>query len=185
MTVYGGVGSDDMQQKKFKAETIVYAVLDDREESRTEKYEQEWNGFWQFYNVLQFLKSFAGVSENGMKEVIYNKVPLIVPVAAEVANAENVAAWPTEILVQLLDEQAKLFAEKCAELAIVAPDTIGYELEDNSGTVVGEAEMAWEGLKIAFLLEEQTESKDAFITAGWKVITADEEIQTDWFKEVE
>jgi DEAD/DEAH box helicase domain-containing protein len=185
MTVYGGVVADDMQQNKFKADAIVYSVLNDNEDSRTEKYEPEWNGFWQFYNVLQFLKSFAAVSANGIKNAVYNRVPLMVPAAAEATLADEDATWPTETLVQLMDDTAKAFAAKCAELAIAAPDTVGYELEDENGAVVGEAEMAWERYKVAFLLEEQAESKEAFIAAGWKVLAADDEIQTDWFKEVE
>lgn len=183
MTVYGGVLAEDMKKNKFKADAIVYVVLDDIAANRTEKYEPEWNGIWQFYNVLQFLPSFAGVSAVGLKDGIYNKVPLMVLKDTGTADATS-AAWSQDVLEQLLDDRAKAFSAKCAELGVPAPETVGFELEDEKGTVVGEAEMAWERFKVAFLLEEQEESKETFIAEGWKVITAEEEIQTDWFKEV-
>ncbi|MDR0380715.1 MAG: DUF1998 domain-containing protein [Oscillospiraceae bacterium] len=182
MTVYGGVVADDMQKNKFEADAIVYSVLDDSKANRTEKYESEWNDFWRFYNVLQFLKSFTAVSVNGLKDAVYNRVPWMVQTAPETASAEGATAWSAETLVQLIDDRAKAFAAKCAELAIAAPDTIGYELEDKNGTVVGEAEMAWERHKVVFLLEEQEKNMEAFVAAGWKILAADDEIQTNWFK---
>jgi DEAD/DEAH box helicase domain-containing protein len=185
MTVYCGVLADDMQKNKFRADATVYAVLDDREKNRTEKYEQDWNGFWQFSNVLQFLKSFTAVSSIGMRDAVYNRVPLMIPAPEAIIPTEGTVAWSSEILEQIIDDQARAFAAKCAGLKIVAPDTVGYELEDESGTVIGEAEMAWERFKIAFLPAEWAESKEAFIAAGWKVIALGDEIQTDWFKEAE
>ena len=185
MTVYGGVVADDMQQNKFKADAIVYAVLNDGVATRTEKYESEWNGFWQFYNVMQFLKSFTAVSAEGLKDAIYNRVPLMAPKDARESPAGATTAWTQEIIAQLFDDTARAFAAKCAELGVPTPNTIGYELEDENGTVVGEAEMAWERYKVIFLLADQAENKETFISCGWKVVAADEEIQADWFKEVE
>jgi DEAD/DEAH box helicase domain-containing protein len=185
MTVYSGVLSDDMRKNKFKADAVVYSVLDDREEARTEKYEPEWNGFWQFYNVMQFLKSFAAVSVIGQKDSVYSKAPLMVPASPDVAASGTATAWPSEILEQLFEESAKAFAAKCAEISIPAPDVVGYELQSADGSVVGEAEMAWERAKVAFLIDEQIDNKDAFGDEGWKVITVDDDVQTEWFKEGE
>jgi DEAD/DEAH box helicase domain-containing protein len=185
MTVYGGVLADDMQSNKFNADALAYTVLDDKEDIRTEKYEPEWNGFWQFFNMMQFLNSFAAVSAKGLDSLVYSRVPTQVPSAPETQPEGDAATWPQEILAQIFDDTAKAFAAKCAGSAIPAPDYIGYELVGADEAVIGEAEMAWENKKIAFLLEEQLDSKEAFAAEGWQTITIDDEMQTDWFKEVE
>jgi DEAD/DEAH box helicase domain-containing protein len=185
MTVYGGVLSDDMQNNKFKADALVYAVLDDKEDTRTEKYEPEWNGFWHFFNVLQFLNYFAAVSAKGLAAQVYCGVPMQIPAAPITPPAGGATAWPPDTLAQIFDVNAKAFAAKCAEKAIPAPGYIGYELVGADEAVVGEAEMAWEDKKVAFLLEEQLDSKEAFAAAGWKTIAIDDEIQADLFQEGE
>ena len=64
MTVYSGVHADSMQKHKTRADISVYALLNDNEEERSEKYEAEWNGFWQFVNMMQFFgQLYSGFSQ--------------------------------------------------------------------------------------------------------------------------
>jgi DEAD/DEAH box helicase domain-containing protein len=60
---------------------------------------------------------------------------------------------------------------------------VGYELSGDDGEVVGEADLAWESLKVAYLSPEQAESEGAFIGKGWKTIKAMEEITLSLFGE--
>jgi hypothetical protein len=103
LTVYAGVEADDLHRSKFAAEIIVYAVLNDRQNDRTDKYEPEWHGFWQFYNVLQFLPSFTAVTTEGLQGMIYHQVPwqMAPPEAAPAAEA----TWPVEIMELLFDDR--------------------------------------------------------------------------------
>lgn len=73
-------------------------------------------------------------------------------------------------------------ADKLIQLGIPAPSIAGFELTDESGEVLAEAEMAWEAQKIAFLLPEQSESK-AFEEHDWLVLTADSEPTKELFDE--
>ena len=41
--------------------------------------------------------------------------------------------------------------------------------------VVGEAEAAWPGVRVALLLPEQAAGADAFRAAGWRVFTGTED----------
>jgi DEAD/DEAH box helicase domain-containing protein len=185
MTVYSGVVYDDMQKNKFQASASVYATLDDKEESRTDKYEQEWNGFWQFFNVMQFLREFGAVSEVGLRNMVYSLIPAATQqsVAAETGTTISRGGWGKDILEQVFDESVRTFASRCVELDVVQPDFAGYELVSDSGSVIGEAELAWERFKVALLTPEQEESKDSFISEGWTVISPEDEIQPVWFKE--
>lgn len=49
--IYAGVIASAI---KSDGAIAVCAVLKDEKDKRTDKYEQEWNGFWQFCNVMQF-----------------------------------------------------------------------------------------------------------------------------------
>ena len=57
LTVLAGVASSERQKYKMNAAVTVCALLNDAIESRTDKYEAEWNGFWQFFNMMQFLQT--------------------------------------------------------------------------------------------------------------------------------
>jgi hypothetical protein len=56
-------------------------------------------------------------------------------------------------------------------------------LQDFNGAVIGQAEMAWTKPKIVFLLNEQADSREAFVSQGWKTVSGDDEMPADYFKE--
>ena len=61
---------------------------------------------------------------------------------------------------------------------IEAPSVVGYELEDDNGVIIAEAEMAWESRKIVFLTAEQLEvNKEVFEEHGWTVIDSSNGIE--------
>jgi len=183
-TVYSGVVSDDMQKNKTKADIFVFALLNDDEDERTEKYEAEWNGYWQFVNVMQFLNRFAAASVSGLKQRVYGILPATGDITSEQSpdRADNI--WQ-DTLEQIIDESTLAFAKKCIGLDIPEPSSVGYELLGDNENIIGEAELAWESVKIAFLTPEQTESEESFVASGWKVIKADDEISQSLFREAE
>jgi DEAD/DEAH box helicase domain-containing protein len=186
MTVFSGVLNDDMKNEKFNAAVSVYASLDDKEENRTDKYEQEWNGFWQFFNVMQFLKGFAAVSAVGLRNMVYSSLSAAFTEheEAQVMDDDSRAVWNADILAQIFDESVKVFSSRCIEQGIPSPDFAGYELADGAGLVIGEAELVWEKRKIALLIPGQEEHKNAFVSEGWTVISLEDAIQPALFEEM-
>jgi DEAD/DEAH box helicase domain-containing protein len=180
LTILAGVDVTDMQKQKTKAAVIVCAILNDSPDNRTDKYEQEWNGFWHFYNAMQFLPGFAGVTENGMSAMIYNIIPSYSP-DVEDANADSDTSeqW-TEILEQVFDDEAKVYLNKLITIGVPSPSSVGYELVNSRGAVIAGCELAWEDKKIAFLLEE--DAKDIFEREGWKVIMVNEDVDISAFE---
>ncbi len=63
---------------KTQGAVAVCAVLDDEKDSRTDKYEQEWNGFWRFCNLMQFSDNFVAVSSVGISRMNYLTLPVAV-----------------------------------------------------------------------------------------------------------
>jgi DEAD/DEAH box helicase domain-containing protein len=186
LTVYSGAEVDDMQKNKNNAAISVFALLDDNTDGRTDRYEAEWNGFWQFANVMQFLDGFAAVSAVGLEKNVYAALPTEVlredvPLTREVDGAAVPVSW-REVLAQNDDESILAFAEKCIALGAPAPSSVGFELVGGDGRVVGEAELAWEGTKTALLMPWQDESEAAFLAAGWRVVRVNDEITQSLFE---
>ncbi|MDR2752113.1 MAG: hypothetical protein LBC41_15770, partial [Clostridiales bacterium] len=174
-SAYFGVKISELN-KKNKSTIISNAVLDDRnDESRTDFYEAEWNGFLHFINIMQFLPQFAAVSVTGLQEMAYSAIP------AALAAPETQSSLWQDTFKQLLDDVTKAFATRCIEAGIPEPSSVGYELADNTGTVVAEAEMVWESMKIAFLTPDQEGEKETFESKGWTVLLADDTINRATF----
>lgn len=182
LSMYAGVLAREMQSDN-KAPVSVCAILDDRVESRTEKYENEWNGFWQYFNVMQFAERFVAVCTTGLEQMAY--VPLSIGRASQnpidVSPFDENEAWRS-IGELVFDESAVEIASKLSELGVPAPDEVGYEIADTSGEVIATIELAWTAQKIGFLTEEQSMDKEKINAIGWIVFTSFDEIDVKIFR---
>ena len=196
LVIYSGIPA-----AKLKAgdPAAVCAVLRDEKDSRSDRYEKEWNGFLQFSNIMQFLKEYIGVSQTGLDSMVYANLPLYSEEAAalpaEDHNSSGAAeqtkaldastegsieeqAW-NNVLGYLFDDASKAFANAAREEGIPAPsdDNVGYEVEDGSGEVIATVEIAWPDQKLGYMTDEQLEDKDKLQAIGWKIfdmLTLDE-----------
>lgn len=161
---------------ELKAEGVVAvcAVLKDEKNSRTDKYEQEWNGFWRFHNLMQFSDEFMAVSSIGMSRMDYLGLPAAVhAVAAPTASGTVIdAAWDG-IKEILFDDDAKAFVDILKETGVPVPeeDHIGYEVEGEDGDVVATVEIAWPERRIGFMTAGQAEDKEKLEEMGWKILS--------------
>ena len=169
LAVYAGVLTSALKEKKPVA---VCAVLKDEKDQRTDKYEQEWNGLWQFHNIMQFSEEFIAVSSVGMTQMDY----LVLPVESEdvltgSAEAPADAAWDG-IMELLFDDDAKAFAESAKGTGLPAPneDNIGYEVIGDDGEVVATIEIAWPEEKVGFMTAEQLEDREKMESMGWHIL---------------
>jgi hypothetical protein len=96
----------------------------------------------------------------------------------------SVDAWQ-DTMEQIIDESTSCFAKNCIELGIPEPSSVGFELLGAGEDIIGEAELAWESAKIAYLTPEQLDSEEAFIANGWQTIKSADEIVLSLFKEAE
>ena len=164
------------------APVSVCAILDDRTGSRTDKYEREWNGFWHFFNVMQFAKQFAAVCNTGMDNHSYDALPYGQMESSAVDNAPATAAtdgW-REIRDCLFDDEVIQIANVLAGNGVPAPDEAGFELADEDGEVLAMFELAWINRKAGFMTEEQQTDREKAEAAGWKVFTTQEEIEAEF-----
>ena len=168
LSIHAGIIATDLKSEKPVA---ICAILNDEKDTRTDKYELEWNGFWQFFNVMQFSKAFIGVASTGMDRMDYLALPVVTQAEEIQVAADDVWA---EIIEILFDDEARAFVEVVKSLGIPAPatDDIGYELTGDDGEVVATIEIAWPEKKIGFMTTEQLEDRDAVEMLGWKIVNA-------------
>lgn len=181
---YAGILVASMKENKDTPVDVV-AVLDDRVDSRTDKYEQEWNGFWHFCNVMQFSKSFSAVCRTGLDNHTYVVLPYdqTDTFAEDNVPASNSSEAWRDIREILFDEKAINAADVLEEKGIEAPDEAGYELTDESGEVIAEIELAWVSRKIGFMTKNQQTDRDKAEQSGWRIFISTDEIDSV-FKEV-
>lgn len=177
LRIFSGIAQSEMEQLRYDALPSVFAILNDLEDERMSGYEKDWNGFWQFFNVMQFSENFFGLTERGIREFIYHELKAK---DKEIAKDDywhipEDDAWSKTIELLLGDEAFQL-ASSLRTLGIKAPSHVGYELTDENEMVVAECEMAWEAEKTGALVGGQIEDKDKFIGMGWTMFGLNDEV---------
>lgn len=171
LALYAGISAASM---KADGAVTVFAVLNDDKNSRTDKYEPEWNGFWQFFNLMQFASEFAAVSSTGLRRMDY----LALPVSQSSCSSAEASSTPdsgwNSIGELLFDEDAKAFAALAQKSGIPAPaeDFIGFEAAGADGNVIATIEIAWPDKKLGFMTFEQSIDREKMEHLGWKIYTA-------------
>lgn len=178
--VFSEVSVEDMMAGGKNPPVKVGVIINDDPDSRTDKFDPDWNGFWHFVNIMQFNETAYFLSKVGMKNAIYTVLGTISAEEEPVPSSEPTAIvvdekW-NDVMDEFFDDVARTCATEMKKNGIPAPTTIGFEFEG-----VAEAEMAWEDRKIVWLLPEQEEYADDFKSAGWKVLYSSEEINLSTF----
>lgn len=168
LAIYAGIMASEL---KNDGAIAVCAVLKDEKESRTDKYEREWNGFWRFQNLMQFGDEFMAVSSVGMTRMDYFRLPVPVSAAKAPCTETVDSAWDA-VKEFLFDDEAKAFVDIVKEAGVPVPeeDDIGYEVTSDRGEVVAMVEIAWPERRIGFMTSEQAEGRERLEEAGWKIL---------------
>ena len=171
LAVYSGITISAM---KAKNPASVCAILDDDKDRRTDRFGQEWNGFWRFHNVMQFAETFIAVSATGLNGLGYDALTaaLNVEAAPSVHADETESEW-NAVMELLFDDDAKAFAVHVKDAGAPAPDGdhIGYDVAGDGGEVIATVEIAWPDKHIGFMTAEQAEYKEKLEILGWKIIS--------------
>ena len=118
---------------------------------------------------MQFLDKFTAASTSGINQMIYSSLPA----EDNKKNELPSLAWK-DTLEQIIDDTTMDFVIKCIENEVPEPSSVGFELVDDGGKVIAEAELVWENDKIALLTPQQVESEEIFLNKGWRIIKTDD-----------
>lgn len=189
ITIYSGLLISRMKADSNTPADVVI-VLNDKSDNRTDKYEEEWNGFWKFCNVMQFLPCFMAVCATGLEQNTYLDLPIqnILPnesneCSESEVNRGNDDAWQSIIQdeLQYSEPDAIEFAKKMSEIGAPVPEEIGYEIMDANDSVIATIEIAWIDKKIGYFTEDQLVDKEKLEANGWKILDKSSNIDASIF----
>lgn len=177
LRILSGITSSEMAEKRYSALPLVFAILDDVVDNRTAGYERDWNGFWQFFNVMQFSEHFFGLTERGLREFVYHELKAQDKevVKDDFLHIPESNEW-SDTMELLMGDEAFHLASQLLSLGVRAPSHVGYELTDKNEMVIAECEMAWENEKVAALVGEQVDDEEIFFEKGWTVFSSTDEV---------
>jgi hypothetical protein len=148
--------------------------LDDDEGWReAEEFKYVWNGFLRLVNLGQFLPGFVFVTGSGVQNQAYDRLELFAELPGSVVAQPPSA--PETVPVAAWEELKELTGPELHPLLEVLqrrgwpPPVAGFELADEGGEIVAQAELAWEDWRLALLTSEELACRERFIAAGWRV----------------
>lgn len=149
-------------------------VLDDGETMRNHPdFQSVWNGVLRLHTVMQFLPGALVLSTSALAQGLDGELDLArlrrlrddPPPPAEAPEWEEAREFALPEAHPLLDA--------LGERGVPAPG-VGHELLGERGRVAGEAELAWPDRQVAVLMAEQMGAREAFVAAGWTVLSLEE-----------
>jgi DEAD/DEAH box helicase domain-containing protein len=150
--------------RNFDSEAIALAVICDLKETEDANAHKTWLRLLQILNLGQFLPLFFGGTSRGIMEGSFAQLTW----EKKESPIED-AEW--DKILNLADAAAKELISFLAGENAPVP-IVGYELADKRGAATAEAELAWEDLKAAVLLDfQQEEFEKKFIQHGWSVFS--------------
>ena len=136
--------------------------LHDRDPDR-EGYREIWNSTLKLFNLIQFLPVSWWTTSRAVSQCSYPEFA-----QGRVGGLSASKEWVEAI--DLAGSEMRELLECLARLDL-PPPVVGYELQNNRGLIVGEAEIAWAESKVAVLTGDQEPT--VFELAGWQVWMSD------------
>jgi len=157
--------------RTLNVDELMLAVVYQANEPDSEVTKRTWQKLLQVINLGQFLPNFFAGTEKGIADGGFSKL-------SWGAIKDKVVSSEWDSILALVDEDISDLLVEVLNHDIEIPD-VGYELEDETGAVVAEAELAWLSNKVALMMPYQMdENKNEFENQGWLVFSNNTEIET-------
>lgn len=147
---------------------------DDDQDKIHPSFQAKWNGFLRLYNFSQFLPYSYFVTSDGVTKKAYQGLALheeFVHGDKGDEGADESLDW--QQLKEITDLSIHVLLDTLKNAKWPLPEA-GYELAGADGEIIGSAELAWEGMKLAFLTEEEQEYEQQFQLLKWQVFPLSE-----------
>jgi len=167
VTVCGAFSAELM---KGEAPGCLYLALSLEDENCSE---EDWRGFLKNMNLLQFLEgSFFSVS-SGMLGGRYEGLPSWQSKEPRFDEPElpeeSGQSWKEISELMLHPEERAPLLEKL-RLEGWEPPEVGFDLTDENGLILAQAELAWKDRRVVFLEDQEKDQAPIFEEAGWKIL---------------
>lgn len=150
-------------------------LLDTSVANNEETLHLAWRRWLQLYNVMQVLPGMLLTTAEGLEAKDYDTLGVVSAGESAPAQAADHAslqqAW-LEALGEVLDE-LKPGLTALAKAGVAIPG-VGYELINEKGAVIADAELAWPNEQLAVLRPDQEDLVSVWQTAGWATLMLDD-----------
>lgn len=167
MTVF--IAGEQAAITELDPEALVLSTVFDPINTDDELTKLTWQKLLQILNIGQFLPKFFAGTRKGIENGDFAQLEW-----GKKSDAIESTDW--DKIAKLADEEISDLIHALASASVPIPE-VGYELVDSKGAGLGEAELAWEEQKIAFMLDYQLEEgRSAFEKNGWDIVTIDDDM---------
>ncbi len=175
--------------QRFDPAAMLVAVhLHDDDASRShEGFRAAWNDSLRIFNLLQFLPQSWWSTTRGREADMYDGLPeksvrwsrglsghwegREETASGPDATTEGDAATAWTDALRFSAPEVRIDLQRLSDRATPAPE-VGFELVARSGTVLGEAELAWPEHQVAVLMTDRGGDRGIFESCGWRVLMA-------------
>lgn len=191
--LYGNYDQRGLSEEKFMKQFVVVekkaltppgeplgvrvgCILNDEKIAKNDPgFQSRWNGFLRLYNFYQFLPYTYFVTFEGNKAKAYDTIKLFEGADTYTADARGneTAGNIWDAVKEMTDPQIHGLLDLLRDNAWPVPEP-GFELEAENGEIMACAELGWEELKIAFLLDNEKAYQPRFTAFGWKTVSISE-----------
>ncbi len=163
----GLVRADGEGLRRMEGLSATFRLFDESAASDRAAWKRGWRAWLRLFNILQFAGLVDFVATNGLREGLYGG---LLEVEAP-RGARDRAAGKLAALLADVDASLHPLVEAVAAASRALPSS-GFELLGNDGAIAGTAELAWEGPKVAVLMDYEVEYQGRFAQQGWTVYLA-------------
>jgi len=166
VTLMVAIAAASLQAPHLDGAFLACVLDDDFAGSTPAEAERVWNGFLRLHNLFQFSR-YANFATRRQIDTgaFVAEAPAAAPPVVEVTGWEEV--------LSLVDGELRPLAEHLAENDRPLP-VLGFELTDEAGAVIAEAELGWPELRIAVLRKDQRGFLSMFTSGAWRAFMAAE-----------
>jgi len=149
--------------------------------SSDESFRHAWQGFLRACNLMQFLPWSVFCTQDGVASGVYEQIEWKFAKGLGTQLADDCGPEVASILEEVLDEFRDAVRQLYDE-GLPLPEVV-YEMQDEQGEIIAEAELAWSNEHcVALSAEQEYDSAGIFSSRGWKVVALDREGR--WLHEI-
>jgi hypothetical protein len=163
----GLVRADGEGLRRMEGLSGTFRLFDESAASDPAAWKRTWRVWLRLFNILQFAGATDFVATTGLREGLYGALLEIeTPRGAGEQAAGKIAALLADVDITL---HLLVHAIAAAGRALPSP---GFELVGDDGAIAGTAELAWDNVKVAVLMDYEVEYQSRFAQQGWTVYLA-------------
>lgn len=162
LKLFVAIDPDSLQKGRTDGLRTAWCLLDSPADRERPEFEAAWNGFLRCCNLFQFLPhAYFSTADGKATGINYETAK------ADESPPETGGSDEWREVKEFTDPKLHDLVDHLARKDWPVPE-IGFELVNDAGGIVAEAEMAWPDLNTAFLEADQSSGRDAFAAAGWR-----------------